>query len=314
MLYLTTSLVHPAFNALQRHMDEINEDEIEIPPVDDNDHPVFKYQQITKNTEQGFSDNMVKKIRHTYFAMIAALDEMVGQLLKAVENLNLTDNTYIIFTSDHGEMAGEHSQILKRTMYEPSQHIPLIITGPEVSKQETVTDPVSLIDIYPTIMSMAGSEADENRDGESLLPVLTGGSQKRRDPVFAEYHGDRCNTGTYMLRKGDWKYIKYVGYESQLFNLSQDSWEIENLAQEKTEIISEMEDILDSILDCKKVDSQAKEYDKKKFKQWRQLQKEVGTYRDKMAYIYSGYDRMNIEDIRPWTAEDEQQIIDWLQD
>ncbi|MFW5856114.1 MAG: sulfatase, partial [Bacillota bacterium] len=314
MLYLTTSLVHPAFNALQRHIDRINENEIEIPPEDNNNHPVFNYQKITKNTAQGFSENMVKKIRKTYYAMIAALDEMIGQLLQAVEDLKFSDNTYIIFTSDHGEMAGEHSQILKRTMYEPSIHIPLIISGPDVNKGETVAEPVSLIDIYPTVMSMAGEEAEQDKDGESLLPLLNSENKVRRDWVFAEYHGDRCNTGTYMLRKGDWKYIKYIGFESQLFNLEQDPWEVEDLAQQKPEITGEMESILDSILDCEQVENRAREYDKRKFKKWRKEQKEAGTYRDMMAYIYSGYDRMNIEDIRPWTDEDEQQIIDWLQE
>ena len=79
--------------------------------------------------------------------MIAEFDSMIGKLIKTLEEINMRDNTYIIFTGDHGEMAGEQNQILKRTMYEPSTHIPLIISGPGVNSSISYNTPVSLIDL-----------------------------------------------------------------------------------------------------------------------------------------------------------------------
>ena len=88
--------------------------------------------------------------------MIAALDEMVGRVLQTIEELGLRDNTYVIFSSDHGEMAGDQNQILKRSMYEASTHVPLIVRGPDIRRGKTIDTPVSLVDLYPTFMDMAG--------------------------------------------------------------------------------------------------------------------------------------------------------------
>ncbi len=325
MLYLTTGLVHPAFNAARRHLEMIDADAIEIPPnlgpVSDEEHPVMRYMRITKNCDTRFSEALVHQMRHIYYAMIAALDEIVGRVLDSLEDMGLADNTYVIFSSDHGEMAGEHNQILKRSMYEPSVHEPLIISGPDVREGEAVDDPVGLIDLYPTIMDMARTNYEdhahhpgypESIEGESLMPQLTGDSPRERDWVFSEYNGDRCNTGTYMLRRGQWKYVKYIGYEPQLFDVEADPWEDNNLASEEPEVAAEMEALLTGEFDCEAIDARAKAYDRESFVNWREQALADGTYREQMAHIYSGYDRQCIEDIMPWTDEDEAQIEAWL--
>ena len=151
LLYLTTGLVHPPFVAEGRHMALIDEEAIDIPPaltsIDGRDHPAVTYARITKNCDQQFSESIVREIRHIYFAMIAALDEMIGLVLHTLDTLGLKETTYVVFSSDHGEMAGEQNQILKRTMYEPSTHVPLIVRGPEVRRGVRVKTPVSLIDL-----------------------------------------------------------------------------------------------------------------------------------------------------------------------
>lgn len=323
--YLTTGLVHPAFRAAQRHMDMIDPEAIEMPPdigpVSDDDHPVIRYIRITKNCDKGLAEAMVRQIRHLYLAMIIAMDEVVGRVLDTLEDLGVRENTYVVFTSDHGEMAGEHGQILKRTMYEPSIHGPMLITGPDVRAGASVETPVSLIDLYPTFMDMARTRYEdhahtprhpESLDGESLMPQLTGDAPRERDWAFAEYNGDRCNTGAYMLRRGPWKYVKYVGYEPQLFNLDADPWEINDVAGEEAEVVAEMDALLTSEFDCEAIDARAKAYDRECFTAWREKTLAEGTYRDTMAHIYSGYDRQCIEEIMPWTDEDEAQIEAWL--
>ena len=325
-LYLTTGLVHPAFTAEKRHMPLIAADNIDIPPtlmpLDATQNPAIAYQRVTKNCDKQFSESLVREIRHTYFAMIAALDEMVGRVLQAIDDLGLRDNTYVIFSSDHGEMAGDQNQVLKRSMYEASAHVPLIVRGPDVQKGGVVNTPVSLVDLYPTFTDMAriryadyaGNAAYPNAlDGESLLPQLTAYAPRKRDWAMCEYHGDRCATGTFMLRRGDWKYVKHVGFDAELFNLKDDPDETTDLVHDKPEIARELDQILGENFDCEGIDARAKQYDREHFVTWREQARKEGIYEDAMARVYSGYDRVCIEDIAPWTDENEQQIEAWLE-
>ncbi|MFW5868774.1 MAG: sulfatase, partial [Armatimonadota bacterium] len=326
MCYLTTGLVHPAFRAAQRHMDMIDPDAIEMPPdigpVSDDDHPVMRYIRITKNCDRGFSREMVRLMRHVYYAMVIALDEIVGRVLDTLDDLGLRDSTYIVFSSDHGEMAGEQNQILKRTMYEPSVHEPLIITGPDVRSGATVDTPVSLVDLYPTFMDMARTRYEdhartdafpETLDGESLMPQLAGNTPRDRDWTFTEYNGDRVNTGTYMLRRGQWKFIKHVGYESRLYDLEADPWEVNDVAADNPDVVADFDALMAANFDCEAIDARAKAYDRESFTNWRNKTLADGTYRETMAHVYSGFDRQCIEDIMPWTEDEEGQIEAWLE-
>ena len=324
-LYLTTGLVHPAFTAEKRHMPLIDESKIDLPPtlmpLEATQNGAIAYQRITKNCDKQFSENLVHQIRHTYFAMIAALDDMVGRVLQTVDDLGMRDNTYVIFSSDHGEMAGDQNQVLKRSMYEASSHVPLIVRGPDVQKGKTIDTPVSLVDLYPTFMDMAEinyahfanrSGYPEALDGESFLPQLAGTGKRQRDWAMCEYHGDRCASGTFMLRQGDWKYVKHVGFESELFNISEDPDETTDLIKKKTNIAQQLDQVLTGNFDCEGIDARAKQYDKESFIAWSKEAKVDGTYHDTMARVYSGYDRLCIEDIAPWTDENEQQLEAWL--
>lgn len=312
MLYLTTGLVHPDFRAARNYVDQIDGTEIELPPADKETHPVLNYIKATKNANRDCPENTIKKIRRVYYAMIATLDDILEELFQYLDEMELKENTYVIFTSDHGEMAMEHDQVLKRTMYEPSLRVPLIIAGPGIHSGREVKKPVSLVDLFPTIMDLANIDYTCDLPGESLLPFCEKGGEEHRDWVFAEYHGDRCNTGAFMLRRGSWKYIKYVGYRPQLFNLQKDPWEVNNRAPNKPQLVDEMDKLLSDIVDYKEIDDRAKEYDRKKFAKWRKKEKKQGTYNDKMSYIYSGFWGTSINNIKQWRAEDEAQIEEWL--
>lgn len=312
MLYLTTGLVHPGFRVAERYLDLIDQDLIQMPPLDTSEHPVLRYQRATKNVVADPPEWLVRRVRLIYEAMIATLDEMVGQVLRALDDLGLSKSTYVIFSSDHGEMAFEHGHILKRTMFEPSIHVPLIVAGPGVRGGVDVVTPVSLVDIFPTLMDMAGIEKPEYLVGESFMPQCTGDTKRTRDWAFAEYHGDRCNTGTFMLVQGPWKYIKYVGYEPLLFCLENDPWETRNVADVEPAVVEDMERLLHTVVDYEAVDRQAKEYDRSNFVRWREEQLTAGTYHEMMSKIYSGFDRLCVEDIKPWTQEDESLIEAWL--
>jgi len=312
MLYLGIRAPHPGFTTSRRYLELIDESAVNVPPLDEQYHPVLDYMRTVENWEHGFSDETVRKVRRIYFAMIAEVDAMVGRLMEAVEQLRLAEPTYVIFTSDHGEMAMEHRMFYKMTMYEASARVPLIIAGPDVRKGVEVAAPVSLVDIYPTLMDMSRLPQPEGLDGHSLYPELTGRPGDRPDWVLTEFHGTACNTGTFMLRRGDWKYIVYVGYEPQLFNLRDDPDEVRDLAKARPDVVKQMDAQLRRIVDYEAVDAKVKDYDRRSFRQWRQEQLAAGTYEQTMARVYSGWDDLADEQVTPWTAEDEAAIQRWL--
>lgn len=322
--YLTTGLVHPPFMVEQRHLDLIDAQAIDLPPLfglEQTAHPAVRYQRIAKNCARAFSPMLVRHMRHVYFAMIAALDEMVGRVVQQIDDLGLRDSTYIIFSSDHGEMAGEQNQVLKRCMYEASAHVPLIIRGPDVRQGAVVDEPVSLVDLYPTLMDMAGVNYQtlaerpgyaEELDGESLMPQLTGDTPRQRAWAMAEYHGDRACTGTFMLRQDRWKLIRHMGFTSELYDMDKDPSELRDLSTERSDIATRLESQLDAHFECANIDERAKAYDRASFTRWRALAQAEGFYEETMAHVFSGYDRQSIEELARWTAEDEAQIEAWL--
>lgn len=313
LLYLGPGAPHPPYVASQKYLKMIEDAGVTIPPLDRQDHPVMQYQRAVKNWRHGFSDEMVRLVRRVYFAMIAEVDAMVGELLAAIKQQGLADSTYIIFSSDHGDNAMEHRQWYKMNLYESSARVPLIIAGPDVQKGAKIETPVSLVDIYPTLMDMARGRMLPGLDGRSLMPQLKGEKSNRRDWAFAEYHDTTVNTGSFMLRRGDWKYIAYVGYEPQLFNLRDDPDEIRNLAASRPDVVKEMDDRLRRIVDYPAVDAKVKAYDKASFRQWREETRADGTYEKLMAQLFSGWDGVPAAEIKPWTEKDEALIQQWLE-
>ena len=119
----------------------------------------------------------------------------------------------------------------------------------------------------------------ETLDGESLLPQLTGNVARRREWAFCAYHGDRCATGTFMLRRGQWKSIVHTGFSPELFDLVADPWETTNLATKRPEIAAQLDAILAGNFDCAGIDARAKQYDRENFTRWRAATKKAGTLR-----------------------------------
>lgn len=312
MLYLGLGIPHPEFRTSRRYFGMINEAGVTIPLPDKQDHPVMRYQRAVKNWMHGFSEDMVSLVRHIYFAMIAEADAMVGELLAAIKQCGLRDSTYIIFTSDHGENAMEHRQIFKMNHYESSIRVPLIIAGPGVRRGARVQTPVSLVDIYPTLIDMAEHETPVGVDGHSLMPQLVGQPDSRPDWAMCEFHDSSSNTGSFMLRRGDWKYIAYVGYEPHLFNLKDDPNEVRNLAEIRPEVVKEMDALLRQIVDYPAVDAKVKAYDRASFAAWREQTRREGTYERLMSRIFNGWDGLAEDGLPPWTEKDEAPIREWL--
>ena len=320
-LYITTGLVHPAFKTTARWMEKVDIDEVRIPPEDEELHPVMEYQRISKNWRHGFDPATRRQFRAAYYAMCAEADAMVGEIADTLKELGLGDDTYFVFSSDHGECATEHRNWYKMNMYEGSSRVPLVITGPGIPEGRRVDNIVSLIDMFPTMTEMTGIDAPDYLDGESLMPLARGETEKNRNWALATHTGTASNTTMFMLRRGDWKYVAYPGYPPQLFNLAEDPDEVRNLASERPEVAQQMDRELRSIVDYEEVHQRVIKYDRASFREWRERAKAgeftdssysrkhgepATTYEEIMANAYVGYSQEHEEKLNRWLEGDEK--------
>ncbi|XP_048838992.1 arylsulfatase K [Brienomyrus brachyistius] len=239
-------------------------------------HPVDYYSTFTKNCSSSFTQEEVKDIRTFYYAMCAETDAMLGEVVSALSDSGLLSSTLLMFTSDHGELAMEHRQFYKMSMFEGSSHIPLLITGPGMKAGLQVEQPVSLVDIYPTVLALIGVPIPANLSGYSLMPFLhqtpASSAKYRPDWVLSEYHGCNANASTYMLRTGKWKYITYAdgsGVPPQLFDLSTDKEELYNVVAHFPALCQRLDRLLRSIVDYPAISQAVHHYNKKQFSDWK---------------------------------------------
>lgn len=248
-------------------------------------HPVDYYSSYTKNCTSSFTSQEIRDIRAYYYAMCAETDGIMGEIISALTDTGLLNTTYVVFTSDHGELAMEHRQFYKMSMYEGSAHIPLLIMGPNIQPGKRISNIVSLVDLYPTMLEIAGVSTPKHISGFSLLPLsyarsnndIISGSELHPNWALSQFHGSDANASTYMLRENDWKYIAYadgVLVPPQLFDLLKDPEELNNVAAQFPEIVRSMEKKLRSILDYKEVSAAVHQYNKQSFASWK---KSVGS-------------------------------------
>ncbi|MEM7742269.1 MAG: sulfatase-like hydrolase/transferase [Pseudomonadota bacterium] len=175
-----------------------------------------------------FTLGRVAEARAAYLALCRFVDDQIARVMAALEASGLARNTLVIFTSDHGEMLGDHGIWTKQVMYEGSAGVPLIAAGPDVPAGRRTT-PASLIDLGPTALAAAGLAPDPNLPGEDLRALASAPDDPGRS-AFSEYHDGGSSTGTFMVRWDNWKYVHYVGMRPQLFDLSDDPHELSDLA------------------------------------------------------------------------------------
>ncbi|MEO0343184.1 MAG: choline-sulfatase [Pseudomonadota bacterium] len=172
----------------------------------------------------------VGRSRQAYFANISYLDDKIGALLKVLKETRQAENTIIMFVSDHGDMLGEKGLWFKMSFYEGSARVPLMIAAPNM-KPGLVRDPVSTIDVTPTLCELAGVSIDEVApwvEGESLVYLGQGGSRDK--PVAMEYAAEGSYAPLVSLRYGKWKYNRCAIDPDQLFDIDADPQETINLA------------------------------------------------------------------------------------
>jgi arylsulfatase A-like enzyme len=177
-----------------------------------------------------------------YYGMITHMDAQIGRIFKALDDAKQTDNTIVIFTSDHGLCIGSHGLMGKQNLYDCSMRPPLLIAGPGVPAGKKSDALCYLFDLFPTVCDMTGVPIPETVEGKSLLPIIKGEQTKVRDSVFGAYREVQR-----MVRTERWKLIRYPRInKSQLFDLKADPDELRDLSADpaQAERVKEMAGLL----------------------------------------------------------------------
>jgi choline-sulfatase len=176
----------------------------------------------------------VRAIRSAYYALVEQIDDGISLLLDTLRACGILDNTIVAISADHGELLGDHHAWGKRSFYEGSGCVPLILSWPASLPAGVVRDaPVSTVDLFPTFLEAAGVAGPDNLDGVSLLAAARDDQVPDRPGVASEWGDDRKRKLMWRWQEGNQKY-KYVwlanGAREQLFNLTEDQHELHNLA------------------------------------------------------------------------------------
>lgn len=184
----------------------------------------------------GSSQNDRTRIDLNYFRCISAADDDLGRLLHALADLGLADDTVVVFSSDNGYYGGEHGLSDKRSAYDESLRIPMIVRYPRLFSRAKARDEMVLnIDLAPTLLELAGVKVPSEMQGRSWLPLLAGKANEWRKSFLAEYflETNHLDTPTMLaVRTETAKLIEYPGHDqwTELFDLANDPYETTNLA------------------------------------------------------------------------------------
>ncbi len=232
--HVTVSFTHPhdPYVARQEFWDRYDGVDIPMPThgwddVEPDPHSGRVRSVIAADTTD-VTEDQIRAARRAYLANISYVDHWVGELLAVLDRHGMADDTVVIFTADHGDALGERGLWYKMTFFEHSARVPLIVRAPHRIGAGRVATHVSLLDIAPTLLDLAGLGPDDRLDGDSVLPF--GAHEDADRTVPGDYCGEGSIAPVVMLRRGRWKYIASPPDPPMLFDLDADPAELRNLA------------------------------------------------------------------------------------
>jgi arylsulfatase A-like enzyme len=231
-MYLGLPCPHDPRWSAQEFRDMYDQSALPLPPNYLPLHP-FNNGEMTIRDESlevwPRTEDAIRRHLFDYYSLITCMDADIGRLLDRLDQLELTEDTIIVFSSDQGLAMGSHGLMGKQNIYEDTMKVPLIFSGPGIPKGET--DAMTYIhDIYPTICDMVGADMPEGVDGLSLQGVVEGETKSVRDTIFLAYRDFQRS-----VRDERWKLIRYPQINrTQLFDLAADPRETNDLAGDPT--------------------------------------------------------------------------------
>jgi choline-sulfatase len=243
---LVVSFTHPhdPYVTRGKYWDLYEGAEIPMPRLGADDVPAdphtLRLRQVSAMDEVKITDDDVRRARRAYYGNLSYLDEWTARLMGTLDSLGVADDTVVVLLADHGDMLGERGLWYKMNFFEGSARVPMIIHAPGRFPARRVSEPVSLVDVLPTITELAGEGVPESVDplaGRSLLDLCLGpeSSSKHRAPedereVIGEYMGEGAIAPIVMIRRGDLKFVHSPVDPDQLYDLAADPDERTNLA------------------------------------------------------------------------------------
>jgi len=172
------------------------------------------------------SEFAIKVHRQEYFAILTHMDAQIGRIFDALEKSGKADNTYIIFTADHGLAVGHHGLVGKQNMYDHSMRVPFMISGPGIKAGQKIDQPIYLQDAMATSLDLAQAEKPKHVEFQSLMPIIRGEKKTNVKSVYGKY----INWQRMILQDG-WKLIMYpyAKKKMRLYNINKDPEEMQDL-------------------------------------------------------------------------------------
>ena len=311
---------HSPFTApgryIRRYRDKLPA--LNVPTDHENRLEPFARRMAQTETGQALSGEQTQRAREAYYACVDFVDDCIGELLNGLESAGMLENTIVIYTSDHGEMAGAHGLWGKVVYFEPSVGVPLLISGPEVCQgHHRVQHPISLMDLFPTTCTLAGLPVPEGLDGVDcsalLVNPLNGAPAREFAPSSYYAYGIRALgaagkaaddapcSAMRLLRTERWKYVEVEGGAPLLFDLANDPEENVNLADREAqrERCRHMREALFTGFS------------------WEQVHRQLADDRQRLAHLLSGQkpstpNQYMLEDGRIFDAEGDLYGARWL--
>ena len=225
-------LPHVPLYASQKWFDLYPDDDSVLPPIlkdDRADTPRFSWYIHWSLPEPRLQwvreNNEWRNLVRSYLACTSFVDAQIGRIVSAVEQSDYADNTIIVVWGDHGWHLGEKDITGKNTLWDRGTKVPLIFAGPGVTPQQTCGQPVELLDIYPTLIDLAGVPSRSDLEGISLVPQLKDATTTRTRPAITSH-----NQGNHGIRSERWRYIRYADGSEELYDMQADPHEWTNLA------------------------------------------------------------------------------------
>jgi N-acetylglucosamine-6-sulfatase len=241
-LFVSHKAVHSDFVAADRHLGRYKNTQLEVPDNFENEEnsPMWLINQRNSRHGAEFGYNLpdfdLNKYYQRYCETLLSVDENLGRILDWVDKSEKSENTIVIYMGDNGFQFGEHGLIDKRTAYEASIKVPLLLWGYRRgnSNNKVISKPVANIDIAPTILDLAGLVTPETMDGRSIKPLMDGENIEWRKELLYEYHWERnypYTPTTHALITERYKFIRYHGIWDldEFYNILEDPNESRNL-------------------------------------------------------------------------------------
>jgi arylsulfatase A-like enzyme len=228
------SLPHVPCYVTQRWFDLYPDDDQLLPPVQPNDRadtPRFSWYLHWRLPEPRLKwleqNNQWRNLARSYLASTSFVDDQIGRILAALKATGHEDDTIVVVWSDHGWHVGEKEITGKNTLWERSTRVPLIFAGPGIPRGATCSEPVELLDMYPTLVELCHLPARDDLEGNSLMPQIANPNAGREWPAITSH-----NQGNHAIRTKRWRYIHYADGSEELYDMRNDPHEWTNLAAE----------------------------------------------------------------------------------